>query len=60
MSKAPEVQHLLPYEKDLTTSLQTAERYLESKVMTQSMRSMYETERTLNECQSFIMQLRID
>jgi hypothetical protein len=24
------------------------------------MRSMYETERTLNECSSFIMQLRID
>lgn len=51
---------LLPYEKDLAASLATAEQYLESKVMSQSMRSMYETERTLQECQSFIMQLRID
>ena len=28
--------------------------------MTQSMRSMYETEKTLGECSSFIMQMRID
>ena len=28
--------------------------------MNQSMRSIYETERTLNECQTYIMQLRVD
>lgn len=43
----PNGSDLLPYEKDLATSLATAEKYLESKVMSQSMRSMYETERTL-------------
>ena len=51
---------LLPYEKDLTTALENAEKVINSKVLSQSMRSMYETERTLNECQSFIMQMRID
>ena len=53
-------QSLLPYEKDLVEGFETAERFITSKVMSQSMRSMYETERTLNECQSYLMQLRID
>ena len=53
-------EFLLPYEKDLTAALQNAEKVINSKVLSQSMRSMYETERTLNECQSLLMQLRID
>ena len=48
-------QSLLPYEKDLVEGFETAERFITSKVMSQSMRSMYETERTLNECQSYLM-----
>ena len=51
---------LLPYEKDLVAALESAEKVINSKVLCQSMRSMYETERTLNECSSFILQLKID
>ena len=41
---------LLPYEKDLIQSLKNVEQIVNSKVMSQSMRSMYETERSINEC----------
>ena len=48
-------EFLLAYEKDLSAALENVENVINSKVMSQSMRSMYEAERTLNECQSFIM-----
>lgn len=52
--------NLLSYEKDLIKGLENAEKFVQSQVMIQSMRSMYETERILTECQQYLMQLRID
>ena len=51
---------MLTYENDIINALNSVEQFTKSKVMNQSLRSTYETERKLNECQSYIMQLRID
>ena len=45
---------LMPYEKNLIACLDNAHKVISSKVMSQSMRGIYEAERTLNETQTYI------